>query len=304
MSEPILLPALDGSNPLAFLAAVGTLRVLTLSVGRTMKMRWVRDGAWRPEARGIDGTEEGISELVRRAVNLPVSHFAMLGKDITVAPGKFGAFVRGCEDGMERGDRRAADYAAAFGSEVCEQPRDEERIQYTELCFMTGSGHQHFLGTIEELTKVVEAAHVQDALFGEWRKDKGRSMRWDPQDAAEYAMRWGDPSLEGASAVWGANLLAAEALPVFGAYPVRGGWLRTTGFRKEGEWPEFSWPIWDRWAGLDVVRSLVGLGELAVDRPNRAELGAMGVAEVYRAQRVRIGKGANFKVSFRSAVAV
>lgn len=78
-------------------------------------------------------------------------------------------------------------------------------------------------------------------------------MRWDPQDAAEYARRWGDLSLEGASAVWGANLLAAEALPVFGAYPVRGGWLRTTGFRKEGEWPEFSWPIWNQWAGLDVL---------------------------------------------------
>jgi len=304
MSDHILLRALDGSNPLAFLAAVGTLRVLTLGVGRGVKMRWVRDGAWRPELTGVDGAEERVSELVHGAVDVPLERFAILGKDVTVSPRKFAEFVCGCEDGMEREDRRAVDYAAAFGSEVCEQPRDEERIQYTELCFMTGSGHQHFLGTVEELTKVVEVAHVRDALFGEWRKDKGRSMRWDPQDAAEYAMRWGDPSLEGASAVWGANLLAAEALPVFGAYAIRGGWLRTTGFRKEGEWPEFSWPIWDRWAGLDVVRSLVGLEELAADRPNRADLGAMGITEVYRAQRVRIGKGANFKVSFRSAVAV
>jgi hypothetical protein len=267
-------------------------------------MRWAKHVGWWPEVSGVDGSEEQVSALVHGAVGVPVGRFAMLGKDITVSPGKFADFVLGCEDGLRREDRRAADYAVAFGSEVCGQPRDEERIQYTDLCFMTGSGHQHFLGTMEALAKSVQASHVRDALFGEWRKDKGNSMRWDPQDAAEYAFRWGDPSLDGASAVWGANLLAVEGLPVFGAYPVRGGWLRTTGFRMGEEWPEFSWPIWRGWAGLDVVRSLVSLDELGEDRPNREDLLGVGITEVYRAQRVRIGKGANFKVSFRPAVAV
>ncbi len=46
----ILLKGLDGSNPLAFLAALGTLRTLTLALpDETVKMSWEQhDGAWRP----------------------------------------------------------------------------------------------------------------------------------------------------------------------------------------------------------------------------------------------------------------
>jgi len=43
------------------------------------------------------------------------------------------------------------------------------------------------------------------------------------------------------------------------------------------------------------------LSELQADAPEHEVLLAMGVKEVYRAQRVRIGQGANFKVSFRPA---
>jgi hypothetical protein len=309
VSERIVLRALDGSNPLAFLAAVGTLRLLTMRAGRNVRMRWERRDAWHPVLTGVGGSTEELSELVRSAVSVPVERFGRLGKDITVAPEVFGAFAGECEDGLNRKERQAADFAVAFGSELCTQPRDERRIQYTDLCFMTGSGHQHFLGTMEVLKKSVTAGHVWDALFGEWRREKGNSMRWDPQDAAEYALQWGDPSLDGASAVWGANLLAVEGLPVFGAYAGRSGRslrLETTGFRKRdgADWPEFSWPIWETWAGLDVVRSLVGLADLGEERPKRGELQEMGIGEVYRAARVRIGKGANFKVSFRPAVAV
>jgi hypothetical protein len=284
-------------------------------------MQWRRDGAWRPELGGLEGSEESLSEVVHGAVSVPVERLIEgLGKeDLTVEPSKFRQFVSGVERDLTRKDTREADFAVAFGSEVCVQPRDDKRIQYTDLCFMAGSGHQHFLGTMGALKKGVQVGHVHDALFGEWRRDKGNSMRWDPQDAAEYALRWGDPSLDGASAVWGANLLAVEALPVFGSYAVRGGRLKTTGFRTGEESQEFSWPIWTEWASLDVVRSLVALGKLQLsvggtEEPeveNRAEEGfdrkelrEMGVAEVFRAARVRIGKGANFKVSFRPAMSV
>jgi hypothetical protein len=320
VKTPIVLRALDGSNPLAFLAAVGTLRVLTMRLGHGVRMRWRRDGAWRPELVGVEGPEERLSELVHGAVSVPVERLIRgLGKeDITVEPDTFRQFVRHLERELTRDDVLEADFAAAFGSEICVQPRDDKRIQYTDLCFMTGSGHQHFLGTMEALKKSAQVSHVQDALFGEWRREQGNSMRWDPQDAAEYALRWGDPSLDGASAVWGANLLAAEALPVFGSFAVKGCRLATTGFRTGEEWQEFSWPIWTEWAGLDVVRSLVGMRQLQLKSAetkqlddertgktlDRVELREMGIAEVYRSARVRIGKGANFKVSFRPAAAV
>jgi hypothetical protein len=52
------------------------------------------------------------------------------------------------------------------------------------------------------------------------------------------------------------------------------------------------------------VRSLASLPELQKDEPNRKALNGMGIVEVYRAQRIRIGAGANFKVSFRPARSV
>jgi hypothetical protein len=185
---------------------------------------------------------------------------------------------------------------------VCEDKK-RGRIERTDLCFITGSGHQDFLGTIGSLAKSVTVAHLRDALFGEWRAQKGLSMRWDPCDAAEYALRWDDPSSAGVLAVWGANRLATEALPCFPTMPVKGG-LETTGFSRRNRRDEFSWPIWGQFASFDTVRSLVSWEELQKDTPGRDVLRAMGVEEVYRAERVRIGHGANFKVSFRLARAV
>jgi hypothetical protein len=234
----------------------------------------------------------------------PTEKFGVLGKNLTVASTVFEPFVRDAHEVATRLDRRAADFAAAFGSEVCEDKK-RDRIEYTDFCFITGSGHQHFLGTMDALATSVTAAHIRDALFGSWRAEKGLSMRWDPSDAAEYALRWDDPSSEGASAVWGANRLAVEALPCFPTVPVDRR-LLTTGFKfdRGKRCDEFTWPIWSQFAGLDVVRSLISLAELQKDEPDREVLRAMGIEETYRAQRVRIGQGANFKVSFRLARAV
>ena len=90
---------------------------------------------------------------------------------------------------------------------------------------------------------------------------------------------------------------------------VRGG-LQTTGFERRKRQDEFTWPIWEHWIRFACVRSLVSLPELQKstesqsDSRNREALLAMGIQEVYRAQRVRIGQGANFKVSFRPARSV
>ncbi len=306
MSDAVLLRALDGSNPLAFLAALGALRLLHLSEPEAaVHMRWDRlDGFWRPKLEGLRVDEDALVELLVRAPWAPVGKFEPIGSNITVPADKFAPFVKGAHEIATRQDRRAADFAAAFGCEVCED-KEKGRIEYTDFCFITGSGHQDFLGTIEALAKNMAAMHLRDALFGEWRPQKGLSMRWDPSDAAEYALRWDDPGPRGAWAVWGANRLATEALPYFPAMPVSGR-LQTTGFRFNGRsrCPEFTWPIWTQLAGPDTVRSLVSLDELRKDEPNHSVLRAMGIEDAYRAQRVRIGQGANFKVSFRPSRAV
>lgn len=299
----IELAALDGANPLAFLASLGVLR-LVHTAGAPVKMRWVRTGLWHPELVGVDDSSRLCALLASRSKSeLPIADFEPLGKNITVSPDCFAQFVTTAYEEAKNGGRKVADFAASFGSEVIAD--DKGRIEYTDLCFITGSGHQDFLGTMKALSEVVTEEHIRDALFGEWKKLKLLSMRWDPSDAAQYAYQWSDPGPKGSSAVWGANLLAVHALPLFPTHPTAQG-LRTTGFREVAPFPEFTWPIWTGAIGLDSVRSLLALAELHdwENRMDHASLDARGIPQVYRSPRVRIGQGANFKVSFRPAKAV
>jgi hypothetical protein len=298
---------LEGSNPLGFLAAVGALRLLDcMWPARKIRLRWIRDGGWLAEVSGlaVDDEVQLCGLLDKTAPWAPLEDFAALGNDLTVERPLFGRVVRSIVAGTTAGDRRAADFATGFGSEVCED-KDKNRIQYTDFCFITGSGHQCFLKTAGDLAKSVRAEHLREALFGPWRGvNKGLSMRWDPSDAKEYALQWDDPSGEGVYSTWGANRLAFEALPLFPTVAT-GRALRTTGFRTQNRARQFTWPLWTRPATIDTVRSLLSLRELEEETPDHAQLQAMGIEEIFRAQRVRIPpNGANFKVSFRPARAV
>ena len=305
MSE-MPLRALDGANPLGFLAAVGAVRLCDLLwPGGEVRMRWMREARWVPALSGIpaESEEELCAALAERAPWAPLDAFDRLGKNLTVSREEFGETARRVVRQMGSSDRAAADFLAAFGNEVYEEEK-KGRITYTDLCFITGSGHQDFLGSASALARAAGAAHLRAALFLPWRRtDKGNSFRWDPEDAKEYALRWRDPSIGGASTVWGANRLAFEALPFYPTVPA-GSTLRTTAFNTNAGAHEFTWPIWIQAASADSIRSLVGMRPLQEPTPDREALSAMGVAEVFRAQRVRIGQGANFKVSFRPARAV
>src|SRR4051794_28726166 len=95
MSNALLLHALDGSNPLAFLAALGTLRLLHLSKSDIgIRMSWERsDGFWRPKLVGLDADENGLCELLIRAPQAPVDKFVQIGKNLTVPREKFTDFI-------------------------------------------------------------------------------------------------------------------------------------------------------------------------------------------------------------------
>jgi hypothetical protein len=299
----VIFRGVDGSSPLGFLAALGVLRLLDSGIPG-VKMRWMLDGVWQPKLSGVtDQDEKSLCELLAGASGVPTEAFSGLGKNITVGSQTFGTFAAEAGEGASMGDRRAADFAASFGSEACTEEK-KDRIQYTSLCFITGSGHQDFLETMKKLAEKAGAEHIRRTLFEKWEySDEGLSMRWDPVEAREYALRWNDPGPEGALTVWGANRLAIEALPLFPAHPGRGV-LSTTGFRRVKNGVEFTWPIWTQPIGCGAVGSLLARKELQDENPERHLLTEIGVEEVYRAQRIRIGSGANFKVSFRPARSV
>jgi hypothetical protein len=252
----MILSGIDGSNPLGYLAALGVLRLLSHS-NPDVRMRWVRDGAWRPEISGPDYLDESaICGELLKAPPAPAAMFIeVLGsKNITVDSATFRRLTVQAGDSASFRDRRAGDFLASFGSEGCEDQR-KGRIAYTSFCFITGSGHQDFLDTMRALGKKTSADDIRRALFTRWDySDKGSSMRWDPADAREYALRWNDPGPEGAWTVWGANRLAIEALPLFPSFQT-GRHLETTGFREARPWQEFTWAVWEAPVSCDTVRS-------------------------------------------------
>lgn len=122
-------------------------------------------------------------------------------------------------------------------------------------------------------------------------------MRWDPADDVRYALRWrdssGDPERKRTGTMWGANRLAMEGIPLMPSVPTAREQLATVGFAySKGEGTTWTWPVWDAWCSVDTVRSLLTLKSL--QRPElRGEMSRLGVAEVFRCQRIRQGKYRN-----------
>ena len=109
-----------------------------------------------------------------------------------------------------------------------------------------------------------------------------------------------DPTASGneSRTVWMANLLAYRALSLFSTAPGRRG-LETVGWSGSGEL--FSWPIWDNPIAPDVIRSLMLQPEVSIENPDRRTQKSRGILAVFRAKRVRVGSGANYKINFSPA---
>jgi hypothetical protein len=307
-SSEIELSGIDGGNPLGFLAALGTFHTIGLAwAERSIRMSWrTSHGAWRPVLHGIGAEEiDAFVEALDVALKVMRNHPALtFASDLTIGTDILRGQAKQAQSAGSSRDRRHADFIAAYGSEAT--PRTErgmeENIQDTALRTMSGTGHQHFLGFMHELVETTEPNHLTTALFHEWHyTDSGPSLRWDPNDDRRYALRWGDPGNSSKSpirTVRGANRLAIEALPLLPTAPV-GKKLETTGFKQQrGEGVFWTWPIWVVALPLDPVRSILALSDLQAPKPDRLSLAARGIAEIFRCQRITVGKYRNFTPAY------
>ena len=294
----LILLGLDGSNPLAFLAALGTLRSLTSTwPSRRIRLSWKALGSWHPvlHIQPAATAEELVHDLDGFLKSRAEHPAWSLGPDLSVLPEQFRRYAEGAaHQAQHQGDRSWADFAAAFG---CEATSTEQGpIQDTALRTMSGAGHQHFLGFMVNIIQRTEEEHLEKTLFRAWRYDDPldtQNLRWDPSDDVRRALRWrdpsGDPVRRKRGGMLGANRLAIEGLPVLPTIPV-GRILRTTGFIGRGSTNTYwTWPIWSGELPLDVVRTVVSLRELQNDS-NAEELHALGITQVFRSRRLTVGK--------------
>lgn len=300
-----LLGGLNAANPLAYLAALGTLRVLHANPSRSgasPRLGWeIEAGAWRPRLVGLGAPDaRSIATEIDCACRALASEQALPeADDLTFSPDTYRVFCRQAAETSLHGRQTFAEFAAAL---ACEAPvNDNGGVQDTAFRTMSGAGHQHFIKTMRNLIAETTSEHIRKALFDTWEYDdpvQNMSLRWDPSDDSRYALRSSDPSGDPdrpvRGAMWGANRLALEALPLLPVMPTQRQ-LETVGFQTAGARGTFwTWPVWEGPLDADTVRSLLSLPDLQEEFPNRDLLRKRGVVDVFRSQRLTVGKFRNF----------
>ena len=295
------LAGFDGTSLLGFLAALGTLRTVALAEpDEDWRMKWdTPGGTWIPvlTSRSQVSPDALVDRLFAGLDRDSTPEFNFNRdpgiKNLSIDPLTFREVSAEAQTLAAPDQRSYADFIAAFGSDGC-VAKDGKTIEDTDLRTMSGAGHQHFLGTMNELVSRTERRHLREAMFGPWDySDEKYGLRWDPEEDRRYALRWGKPAGEPAKTVRGANRVAVEALPLFPAVPGAGG-LETTGFMRQGKRVFFTWPVWTPATSVDTVRSLLALSKLKKPEPDRPWLREKGVVEVFRCERITVKKYRNF----------
>lgn len=301
------LDALDGANPLAYLAALGTLRLLSRAFpGHEPRMSWSpRLGAWRPSirtARPLPRTDM-LQALLDGGLKLEEMFSAeLLAATVAASPmNKKGepswkdklmfpvpALREFCAAASAR-PSVSAEFSAAWAGETAPTGEDEKQVARRTRFDFT-AGQQAFIKMLRELRGNCTPADLERTLFTGWRYSASAvSLRWDPQDEKrQYALQAVDPT-NGAEnpsvADAGANFLAVEALPLFPLVPDR--WASQPGFSRGADGRFWRWPVWTHSLTVDAVRSLLFLRWDDADEWSPARREAAGVPAVFQSSIVQ-----------------
>ena len=286
----LLLNGLDGSNPLGFLAAIGTAVVLQ-DVFPEIRLGWEQTGGgWRPSLAGCGDDEQAFAEKLLEALRDASMTVFDVDNRMPFDADKFSLKLRDVQSCSSIANRREADFLSSFGTEL--YPNKKNGLFQDSRFRMVRSGDSKGQGLpfyARKMRKDLRIDHVRRTLFNAWDyEDEGYSLRWDPIEDQRYALRWGDPSKLKQGTMLAANSLAVEALQWFPVVMPVGNHAQTTGFQRVGRRETyFFWPIWTPMVGMETVRSLLALDDLCKDPVPRSSLIKRGIEEVYRSQRIQ-----------------
>lgn len=288
------LPALEGTNPLGFLAALGVLDALAITAPEAT-LRWtddlvphaIIDGAGDLE-EVLDTLDKDRGEWTRSSLlrfpedgQEPLSDAKPNGERLR----KWFEFVSG-----PTGSAADSDHLCAI---VAEEAFDNNnRAKPTHLHFT--AGQQQFLDMVRSLNQNVDKERLREAVRGPWRYDSTLpSLSWDSRGERVYAVRATNPSKDKRSGVPGADWLAFRGLVFYPVMRTDRGTLRTTACDAEWKSSAFRWPLWKAPAARNVVRSLVADPRLVAKDawPPARDLEARGITSVLRALIRRSDQG-------------
>lgn len=273
----LTLTGLDGTNPLAYLAAVGVLEAVQENYAR---LSWRYSGGWRAVLVSSHGTFESLIDRLdedRRSCEAdPALALTYDGKrDLKPPPAVFRDYLLTLVSRATNDQRRSVDWASAFATDVAVD--NNGNTKPTALHFT--AGNQQFLKMAREIVSTVAPEDLHEAVSGPWTYARLLPvMRWDATSTREYALRAKNPSdqKEKERGVPGADWLALRGLVCLPAMP-QGTRVHTTacvGGWKNGR---FRWPLWTAKLSAALVRTL--LAQNVEDMPT-AERRARGIAAI------------------------
>lgn len=320
MSSGVLVPGLDASTPLGFLAALGLLRVLDESASKDLsaapRLAFREVGRWRAVLDGVESLDAllGLARADAEAwAGSPVLGFRYV-KVQKKGPVRFGgltpplAVLRGWMLArLSAEDLRSLEYVAALIAETATQAVDAQDLASPEQlraegiavdsaaptdrsCLQTAfdfsSRNMQFLDQIDCIREAVVQSPdwmQRELMCDEPVSEWGRTMGWDTlakAPGAQYAHR---VTANRPATEWLA-FRGLAFLPVFG----RGKSVQTTACRGRRLNGEFVWPLWIPFATVHTIRSLLAYPEL--ENSKASALRALGVAQVFRSRLSKLGK--------------
>ena len=288
--DGLLIPGIDGTTPLGFLAALGLLQVLgdaRDTEHETPQLAWRLLDAWRPVVHGPD-SPESIAQLVfedrTRWADSPLLGFRYV-KQEKQGPKAVGGLraplsvVRAwSRSRREEHDETALAYGAAlFCDEVTElnkKPATDEdhraagvavdpevNIELTveRNFFDLTARTAQFLEQVEIIRNYLSIESIRRALSsGEPDYEAPRSLDWDPASDTPGAIYTGFRRGYLPVHEW----LGFRALRHF-PLASRGTKVKMTGCTGRRLDGDFTWPLWEKPVTIDSVRSLLSYPQLS-----------------------------------------
>ena len=315
-THSVPLSGLDGGNPLAFLAAIGSLVSLdqlshTTDAPRWLKGRvalsWGHDGSPLVPVLHFDGLAPTSNELVAYLIDKlprnPEQHDSAKAIEVLVCLQNdkeldLRQLTRNRFNACPKDVRGQLDWVAALS---CETDRDlASQLQTVR--------RDYLIDNIRAVMQLTKSDHLSRTLFEPWDYADGlanQSLHWEPTEDRRHAYQWhmpsGDPTRKRRGGMLGANRLAYEAWRLFPSFPA-GDRLATRGFRGNRAYNTFwTWPLWTSQLTVDSVASILSLPEIQRDEPVSINLRQHGVSIVFRSQRILVGKTPNLTAALAIA---
>ena len=263
------LRGIDGSEPIGFLAGLGTLRLLD-RITNEAKLAWKElGGGWYPYfiVEDMECSAEHLAGLVSNALQVlagsgefGVAHMgekigidkAIFRKHATRAILHFSVVNK--EEQLTQSDAAmtAATLAACASDAIIEK---SGAVSYTALSFSNGASGQLLLKDFLTAARLCTPERLTSTFTGTPVSEYITSLNWDPKDQRAAAHRWRDPAAEKQPVDPGINALAFMGMAYFTAVP--GKRLFTLGWRNQKP-RGLAWPLWEQPLSTDVVATCIG----------------------------------------------